>query len=184
MSRGTAAHTSTSGPRVVAAGFVPTLYSAIGRTDGLNIQDLLLVDRRDPSLQGLAALGEADCEADGALFVRESAPAWLPAWRGDGAPRWVRQWLAEAGPGYCETTTKAGNCEHGNKGIFDLLPHEAMSWEEAAHACMRRCLRCPRCRFVSLSLQWQDCSWFHSCSGRRTDVAGFRTGPRLRRSQF
>ena len=26
-----------------------------------------------------------------------------------------------------------------------------------------RCANCARCRFISLSIQWRDCSWYWSC---------------------
>ena len=167
-------------------GFVPTLYSALGRIDQNGIQDLLFVDRHDVSLQRLTAMGEADCAEGGSMFQPpDASPAWLPARRGNGTQQWVRRWLADASPGYCGKTLKRGDCLAGNQGMFDLLPHEALSWRKAASACMRRCLGCERCRFVSLSLKWQDCSWFHSCSLRRlhTDVPAFKTGARLTRSK-
>jgi len=163
-------------------GFVPTLYSAKGRTEH-NIQDLLIVDRHDPSLQGLAAMGEADCAKRGSMFVREDSRTWLAKSRGNATRRRMRRWLAEASPGYCDKTVKAGDCRAGSKGMLDLLPHEAMSWVGAAEACMRRCHRCERCHYVSLSIKWQDCSWYHSeaCSLSRlhTDVPAFKTGARI-----
>ena len=165
-------------------GFVPTLYSAIGRRASA-IQDLLFVDRHDASLQGLVAMGEADCAEGGSMFQPDASPAWLPAQRGNGTRQWVRRWLADASPGYCGKTATAGDCTAGNQGMLDLLPHEALSWADATSACMRRCLGCERCRFVSLSLKWQDCSWFQSCSMRElhTDVPAFKTGARLTPSQ-
>jgi len=163
-------------------GFVPTLYSAEGRGAKVNIQDLVLVDRRRPELKQLEALGDADCEES--LIERTTVPSWLPPWRGDddsAPPAWVTSWVGSASPGYCQKTVKPGNCGTSSKGMFPLLPDEAMSWADAVHACMRRCLACQRCKYISVSMQWQDCSWFAHCEKTRlhTDVPAFLTGPRV-----
>ena len=40
-----------------------------------------------------------------------------------------------------------------------------------------RCAGCERCNFVSVSLQHNDCSWYHSCDLTRLQLTpqGFRT---------
>ena len=37
-------------------------------------------------------------------------------------------------------------------------------------ACTKRCLNCPRCRYVSLSVTYRDCSWYESCDLTRTTL--------------
>ena len=77
--------------------------------------------------------------------------------------------------GPCGTASDAGDCRAGSKGSWPLTAREASSWEAAAAACERRCLACERCRFISMSTHWRDCSWFHSCDlgALRHDVFGF-----------
>lgn len=152
------------------------------------MQDLLILDRELPALKQLVQLGEADCARNASLFARERPPEWVPRWRGEGPPPpWVRGWLQEARTGFCEVTDSPESLGCGasdRKGTFPLLPHEAMSWADAAHACMLRCLACGACNYISVSMQWQDCSWFKQCSltRLRTDVPAFRTGPRITRA--
>ena len=42
----------------------------------------------------------------------------------------------------------------------------ATSWEEALAQCSRICTRCRRCRFISVSLKQQECSWYSHCELR------------------
>ncbi len=86
-------------------------------------------------------------------------------------------WMSVARSGYCEKTVDgyAGDCENGNKGSWSLSAHEARTWGHAAAACVERCAGCSRCRYVSLSVNMLDCSWFNSCDELKTDVSGFRT---------
>ena len=58
-----------------------------------------------------------------------------------------------------------------------MSEREASSWESAAASCVRRCTACDRCRYVSFSTQWKDCSWFFACdlTTLRHDVFGFRS---------
>jgi hypothetical protein len=81
--------------------------------------------------------------------------------------------------GYCAVTTDgdAGDCQHGDKGSFPLEPESFDLWSIAHHRCVARCSACARCRFVSISVFYKDCSWFHDCSlGQlRTKERGFRT---------
>ena len=112
--------------------------------------------------------------------LERAQPAAAPRRRG---LRRARLWLAAAERGYCAPTSGgAGDCEHGNKGSWPLEGLVAKRWADAAAACLRRCARCPRCRYVSLSLWSRDCSWFARCDTSRlaNDVAGFRTGRAIR----
>ena len=82
--------------------------------------------------------------------------------------------LATVRTGYCDfTDEEEGDCDRGGKGSFSLgsrLPANDSY-------CTAACLSCPRCRFVSISVEHGDCSWFHSCrvDDLRTNPAGFRS---------
>lgn len=79
-------------------------------------------------------------------------------------------WLSEALPGFCGPT-KAGrsDCLRGDKGswpLASLVPGKLRGPDyayAATRACIRRCLRCARCRAISVSMHWDDCSWFSYC---------------------
>ena len=79
--------------------------------------------------------------------------------------------------GPCGTASDAGDCSAGTKGSWSMSEREASSWESAAASCVRRCTACDRCRYVSFSTQWKDCSWFFACdlATLRHDVFGFRS---------
>ena len=82
--------------------------------------------------------------------------------------------------GHCGPTVdgERGDCDIGDKGWFGLQAGPATtSWEGAAHACAAACLACDRCRFVSFSLKYRDCSWFENCdlSALLTTVPDFRS---------
>ena len=83
--------------------------------------------------------------------------------------------LTPARIGYCGVTDVRSCSKGGTNGAY-VLPH-AMSetWEQAHAFCMALCSMCPRCRFISLSLQLRDCSWFETCnlSNLKTNAPGF-----------
>ena len=91
----------------------------------------------------------------------------------------VEAWLAVASAGHCGPTTEGdpGDCGSGHRGTWPLVGEERRTWAGAAAACLRRCHRCLRCRFVSISLWSQDCSWYAACSKRHDDIAGFLSAP-------
>ena len=77
--------------------------------------------------------------------------------------------------GYCEATkaATASNCKRGRKGSWALkLPRQRSSWEAAFDYCSKRCTNCQRCRYISVSIQHNDCSWFHEC-----DMDALRNAP-------
>jgi len=87
---------------------------------------------------------------------------------------------AEVATGYCAVTMAdwAGSCSHGRLGSWGLTASESRGgWRIAASACMGRCLSCAQCRYVSVSLQHSDCSWFSSCNLTRLHQkpSGFRS---------
>ena len=65
----------------------------------------------------------------------------------------------DAKDGYCAFTDfNEGDCDNGASGSFEMgsrLP-------DARH-CHAACLSCPRCRYVSMSFEQKECSWFYSC---------------------
>lgn len=88
-------------------------------------------------------------------------------------------WLSKAEDGYCDTTDEGeSDCVGGDKGSWPLSPADASSWRHAAAACTAKCASCSRCRHVSVSPQWKDCSWFYEqrCEPQHS-VQGFKTAP-------
>lgn len=79
--------------------------------------------------------------------------------------------------GYCGTTNSGTSCLADNSGGLPLHAEDVVSWEAAQTACTKQCEWCPRCRVISFSLKWRDCSWFTSCDlGKlKYEVQGFRT---------
>jgi len=67
--------------------------------------------------------------------------------------------------GFCETTVEGvkGNCKAGLKGTFTLPRRHRASWDAAFSYCAHRCASCERCRYVSVSIKWKDCSWYVDC---------------------
>lgn len=151
--------------------FVPTNFHASHARGGPQIQDLVIVDDAQPELhKRLVELGRADC-------LLPVANADLNATR-----PLASTWLASARAGHCGATDgklELADCMHGQKGAIGLHPDEARGgWESAASSCLTRCARCQRCQYVSLSLQWLDCSFYHACNlgALHTNVPGFRSG--------
>lgn len=79
--------------------------------------------------------------------------------------------------GYCETAevADAEQCRVSTKGSFSLRADELTSWKVAKAACVKKCHGCANCRFVSVSKEFRDCSWFAYCDLDRlkTAVSGF-----------
>ena len=81
-------------------------------------------------------------------------------------------------PGYCDLTNGAGDCSAGDKGTWSLRSlglRAPYSWAAAAAACLRRCRSCARCRYVSISRAWDDCSWFFACKALVHHPQGFQS---------
>ena len=93
----------------------------------------------------------------------------------------ARQWLRAAQRGFCGETDPAvvSDCRTDAFGAWGLRAAEAVSWSSAARACVPRCMECANCRFVTISLQHRDCSWFAKCSAGRLQqyIHGFRSAP-------
>ena len=83
-------------------------------------------------------------------------------------PRWRH--------GLCTATADGwqGDCAHGALGTWPLRPGTAVY---DRRSCVERCRACARCRFVSVSLENRDCSWYSDCpwEALRLDVGGADT---------
>ena len=99
----------------------------------------------------------------------------------------ARQWREAARPGYCRETQSGitGDCQAGDFGSFWLPDRQNESAkmgeqeQSLVEQCLVRCASCARCRFVSLSVRWHDCGWFHDCALNRLkkETTGFLSGP-------
>ena len=113
--------------------------------------------------------------------VRVLASMETGSWR-PSAPRQpdptIPRGAGEFAGGYCDKTKDnvLGDCELGLMGSFPLPKSTwGTSGEGIIQECHRQCARCARCRFLSVSLQWKDCSWYRFCPKLQHDVTGFRT---------
>lgn len=111
----------------------------------------------------------------------------------------ARRWLKASLPGHCldrVVTDYGGDCEYGDTGDLAMSEDEALSDTSAVRSCLERCIRCARCRFVSVSTVARLCSWHHRCDlenltriDKRVKTGpwdfrqerGFCSGPRLDR---
>ena len=90
---------------------------------------------------------------------------------------WPEEWLSNASPGHCgETTSARGDCSSGFIGNLGLTSAEASNWTTAASACLDKCASCARCRYISVSLQWRDCSWYAACPMQKQEPQCFLSG--------
>ena len=81
--------------------------------------------------------------------------------------------------GYCEETeVGAGICSVDNKGSFALSTANLQSWNSAVNACTSKCSTCPRCRVISVSVRFADCSWFNVKSTKECKSIGKAGSPK------
>ena len=78
----------------------------------------------------------------------------------------ARKWLDGSFAGHCGATTtgRVGDCFEGDSGNLGLPLTDQGNWSIAINKCVLLCFACKRCRYVSLSLKWADCSWYHECA--------------------
>ena len=75
-------------------------------------------------------------------------------------------WFQQIVVGHCGITSRqssVGSCEDGDRGALGLPTAGLDSWEDAAQECRKLCERCRRCRYMTVSLYYADCSWYHEC---------------------
>ena len=95
------------------------------------------------------------------------------------SPTIASDWLRRSHPGTCGKTPSwyEGDCLHGSSGSYRLT--DTPSLESAAAFCLRACAFCDRCRYVSVSRTWRDCSWYHDCAALDADIPKVWSGPSL-----
>ena len=71
-------------------------------------------------------------------------------------------------PGHCGETQRLrdAGCDGSQRSGSWQLPgvKAAAGWGPARHYCMGLCEKCGPCRFLSVSLDFMDCSWYAACS--------------------
>lgn len=80
--------------------------------------------------------------------------------------------------GYCDTTDGEGDCEFGTQGVLHIAPSDDVwnrGWDALAQFCLQLCGKCKRCKWVSMSIDHKDCSWYRSCPRRHYRIPGFFT---------
>ena len=79
--------------------------------------------------------------------------------------------------GYHKSWSQAHICQAADKGSFSLSVQESSNWEHAVTSCLSYCVKCERCRFISVSALHRDCSWFQTCDllHLNSAVPGFRS---------
>ena len=87
--------------------------------------------------------------------------------------------------GYCGVTHQGlpGNCTAADQSGSWTMRSERNHWRLRS-ACLRRCMQCQRCAYVSLSLQEGDCSWYAACnlSALQSDSPSGHRSARVRNS--
>ena len=76
-------------------------------------------------------------------------------------------------PGSAKKTAKTASF---SKKPRKQLYAQIKVWKVWVDACLQACAGCARCRYVSASPTWSDCSWAHDCNRLRRDVSHFRSG--------
>ena len=73
-------------------------------------------------------------------------------------------WLNRSFPGHCGVTTTAGDCSMGSSGALRLSIRARQSgWQASVTECISKCRGCQGCRYITVSLQFEDCSWYREC---------------------
>ena len=72
--------------------------------------------------------------------------------------------------GHCGETTdgQSGDCAIGDFGMLKLNAAHVRTWQMATAECTQRCQACSRCKYISISREYKDCSWYASCDLRST----------------
>ena len=91
-------------------------------------------------------------------------------------------WRSRAARGSCGATQEgdAGDCKRGTQGSFGW-PGSSSRLADGVGACLHSCSQCSRCRYISVSARFSDCSWFSSCRLSQLQAAAntrtFLSGP-------
>ena len=115
-----------------------------------------------------------------------TAPLSVPTFSGPSPSDAHLIWMGDAVSGSCGVTRDgdSGDCERGDKGSWRIgtgAGWQREGWTAAAQDCVTRCSKCSRCRYISLALGHNDCSWYAACDMNAlvTSVAGVRSGPMI-----
>ena len=96
-------------------------------------------------------------------------------WQSQNITTAVHAWLSAATVGHCGETSDRGDCETGNFGSFGFRTGRHLEWADAAQRCLQKCFKCSRCRYMTISPAYKDCSWYHVCELSGRDMA-FKSG--------
>jgi hypothetical protein len=129
---------------------------------GSKFMQTLLRRPAGDSLTAPGGMGGMDAGRDGPVTVSRALHSGTPQ---------------QARLGYCESAQGVGDCQAGRAGSWELTASETADLATARSACQRRCEACGRCRYMSFSVLWKDCTWHHMCDLKalRRDVRGFLT---------
>ena len=74
--------------------------------------------------------------------------------------------------GYCDVTETGveGDCSSGASGSWLVGPGSPRGLR-SVRQCVAACAACDRCRYLSISLEGRDCSWYHECDLQRLKTA-------------
>ena len=100
------------------------------------------------------------------IFASQAAASASSTVETDGeAELTTSEWLARSQEASCGITNDwiEGNCVTGNLGSFRLTEAQGATLSSAAAACLRACSLCERCRHISVSAKYKDCSWYYTC---------------------
>lgn len=76
----------------------------------------------------------------------------------------MEAWLQGGRSGHCGVTEeRSGDCAADDQGSTPLTAEAASSLRTAALECGGYCLACERCRFITVSPDARDCSWYRAC---------------------
>ena len=132
--------------------------------------------------QGGAACEQAEAEANAASAEVAAA---VGHYTGDGPGVGLGQLCSSITPaaaGMIARNLPETMCSSGSHGVWTLAAAEAISWPAAARGCLRRCARCARCHFITVSPTHSLCMWHQVCSSS-AQVAGEDTAAAKRAPQ-
>ena len=76
------------------------------------------------------------------------------------------------GPEFAAPIAEDAGCRRDAQGSFPLGLAQSADWQAASRACLALCADCAQCRYVSISVQEHDCSWYARCDVLRLRNAG------------
>jgi len=79
--------------------------------------------------------------------------------------------ITPAAVGLIPRNRPEATCSSGSHGVWTLAASETSSWPAAVRGCLRRCARCARCRFITVSPTHSLCMWHQACSMRNSSSA-------------